>query len=523
MSWDEVKNDKEGYIKVRKGDTKALHGRTKKANEDPKAQGYIELKVDDLGFEGGGGPHTHSEYANKTHTHDDYLTDLPDHDHPHTHDEYLTALPDHDHPEYEGGESYDDTEVRGLIADNASDIADNATAIANIQSKGYDDTEVRGLIQDNTDSIAEIQTKGYDDSELRGLVDGKADEDHTHDAPDLTHDHDGTYQPVGDYATTEELTDGLAGKSDDTHTHDTTHDHEEYFLSGATVDADGNPIPLPYANAKLLGDEVDTKADEDHEHPYAADDHNHDAEYKHDHPYAADDHEHDLTHDHDELQAQVDHNEDRINALEHELEALADTREAGEWELVSLLDFDVRGQGQMVLTTDDFTASNQTLSLHSTDTEGVSHGFSRVEVGDYVEIVEEHPTRGVGDYGLYTLTSKNGNDFGLALEQGQGRATTKSHFLVKFFHLQDNIDLAELDARYAQKTHSHNYASSSHTHNYASSSHTHSYASTNHTHDYSASNHTHSVIFRSGTTTNPSLSKGEPFLNTTYKVIYVGT
>ena len=125
---------------------------------------------------------------------------------------------------------------------------------------------------------------------------------------------------------------------------------------------------------------------------------------QHRHPdYSLIDHSHDeiAEHEHSDLQAQVDHNEDRINALEHELEALADTREVGEWELVSLLDFDVRGQGQMLLTTDDFTASTNTISLHSTDTEGVSHGFAKVEVGDYVEIVQEHDTRGVGDYGLY--------------------------------------------------------------------------------------------------------------------------
>ena len=113
-----------------------------------------------------------------------------------------------------------------------------------------------------------------------------------------------------------------------------------------------------------------------------------------------------------------------------------------------------------------------------------------------------------------TITSKNGNDFGLELEQGRGTATEKSHFRVNVFHLNDNLDLADLDARYAQKSHTHNYASSSHTHNYASSG---------HGHDYAASNHSHSVIFRSGTSTNPSLSKGEPFLNTSYKVIYVGT
>ena len=213
--------------------------------------------------------------------------------------------------------------------------------------------------------------------------------------------------------------------------------------------------------------------------------------------------EHEHPHEHDDLQAQVDHNEDRINALEHELEALADTKEAGEWEFVSLLDFDVRGQGQMLLTTDDFTQTNQSLSLHSTDTEGVSHGFSRVEVGDYVEIVEEHKTRGVGDYGLYVVKGKNGNDFDLELEQGQGTATYKSHFIVKFFHLNDNLDLTDLDARYALSGHSHSSVPS-HTHNYASSTHTHS-SVPSHTHNYASSSHTHSgmglVKTRHGTKT----------------------
>ena len=248
MSWDQVKNDKEGYIKVRKGDTKALHGRTKKANDDSKAQGYIELKVDDLGFEGGGGPHTHTEYANKEHDHDEYLTDLPD----------------HDHPEYEGGAEYDDQEVRDLI-------------------------------QGNTDSIAEIQTKGYDDTELRGLVDGKAEEDHTHDEylTDLTHDHDEDYADktstntilnamAQDISSLETKTynnqEAIKEKSDTDHNHDAeyvhehpyaaddhthppqdlTHDHnDQYFAKGGESDDDGNPLPLPYPDGYTLGTALD--------------------------------------------------------------------------------------------------------------------------------------------------------------------------------------------------------------------------------------------------------------------------
>ena len=112
MSWDEIKDEKEGYVRVRKSEDRALIGRLRKANDDPDAKGYIELKVDDLGFEGGGGPHTHNNYALTGHTHDEYLTDLPD----------------HSHPEYEGGtggEGYDDTELLKRLEQDEAVIDDH--------------------------------------------------------------------------------------------------------------------------------------------------------------------------------------------------------------------------------------------------------------------------------------------------------------------------------------------------------------------------------------------------------------
>ena len=185
-NWDEYKSEKEGYLRVRKAEDRALLGNAKKHNDDPEATGYIELKTDDLGgIGGGGGPHSHSEYAPKTHTHDEYLTDLPDHDHPHT------------HPEYEGGtgDSYDDTEIKKRLDDTESNTSKNRQKIDNIQNSindinnnklpgkaevdhthdnlgggvDYDDTEVRDLIQGNTDALA-----------------GKADADHTHDVDEVT-------------------------------------------------------------------------------------------------------------------------------------------------------------------------------------------------------------------------------------------------------------------------------------------------------------------------------------------------
>ncbi len=109
----------------------------------------------------GGGPHTHTQYSLTDHTHD--APDLT-HDHSGVYQpagDYADTT--HTHPEYEGG-----------------------------TGGSYDDTEVRGLIQDNATAI-----------------EGKADDPHTHNE----------YQPVGDYATNTDLTNGLAGKSDTTHTH----------------------------------------------------------------------------------------------------------------------------------------------------------------------------------------------------------------------------------------------------------------------------------------------------------------
>ena len=222
-----------------------------------------------------------------------------------------------------------------------------------------------------------------------------------------------------------------------------------------------------------------------------------------------------LDHPHHDLSTQVGQNEDRINALEHELEALADTKEAGEW----IYKQDIRvAPSYFTLADPDLTASTNTILISEEDSNGNSHGFAGLEVGDYLEIYQEHKERSETDYALYIIKEDRGGtglrELVLDFYSGRGTAEEEERFLIKVFHTNDNLDLAELDERYALKVHSHEYASTNHSHSYAPSS---------HSHDYATSNHSHSVIFRSGTSTNPSLSKGEPFLNTSYKVIYVGT
>ena len=183
------------------------------------------------------------------------------------------------------------------------------------------------------------------------------------------------------------------------------------------------------------------------------------------------------------LVGQIEHNEDRINALEAELEAVAETKSAGEWQLVSQLDFDVRGTGKMTLSNTDLTAPNNELTLHATDLNNVSHGFSGVEVGDLVEVLEEHEvlSRSTGDYGLYEVKAVNGMTFTLELQQGRGMADTNKKFYVKFFYLSEDVNIAELDDRYSMKEHTHSSVPS-HNHDYASSIHTHEYAPSDHLH-----------------------------------------
>ena len=158
----------------------------------------------------------------------------------------------------------------------------------------------------------------------------------------------------------------------------------------------------------------------------------------------------------------IEHNEDRINALEHELDAVAETKSAGEWQLVSPLDFDIRGTGKMTLSNNDLTAPNNELTLHATDLNNVSHGFSGVEVGDLVEVLEEHEllARSTGDYGLYEVKAVNGMSFTLELQQGRGTADTNKKFYVKFFYLSDDVNISELDERYSLKSHTHSYVKS---------------------------------------------------------------
>ena len=162
MGWEEVKDEKEGYVRVRKAnDRGSLVGRMRDANDNPEAKGYIELNKDDLGgMEGGGGPHSHSEYASKTHAHDDKADKDHTHDTSHTHDDFSDK--DHTHP------------PQDLTHDHDDEYADKTTTNQILNALATD--------------INSLETKTYNNQEA---IKGKSDSDHTHDAPDLTHEHEG--------------------------------------------------------------------------------------------------------------------------------------------------------------------------------------------------------------------------------------------------------------------------------------------------------------------------------------------
>ena len=318
-----------------------------------------------------------------------------------------------------------------------------------------------------------------------------------------------------------------------------------------------------------------------------------------------------------ELENHINKNEDRISALNHEVDAIAESRAGGEWILSS----NASVQGTMALGTQDLTGLDNRIFVNVTDANGVVTNMSTIKVGDYIEILEEHDVlnRGTQDYALYRVTvAYVDNYFDVELSEGRGFADMGRRFFLKAFRMSEGLDVAELDSRYAFKTHLHSdyiqkeadnstykdwllkasgskknpsdFASSTHSHNhlpttagshevtqnwkivgngktymnisgdkthiyhletpgdrahaankgyvddevakkadshthpYASSTHSHNYASSSHSHSYAASDHSHGdAIMKSGTSNNPTLAKGEMYLNTNYKVVYVGT
>ncbi|MCH1601262.1 MAG: hypothetical protein L7S57_00305, partial [Luminiphilus sp.] len=327
----------------------------------------------------------------------------------------------------------------------------------------------------------------HDHEDLYQPLGDYADGDHEHDPVDLTHDHEGVYAPdVHDHDEAYKHDHPYAA---DDHDHDevyepkhdhpyapTKHLHSEYFLAGANTDEDGKPLPLPYANANSLGEAVNRKSDQGHGH--------------------------------DNYATKI-----ALEELELEVEALATTREAGRWKVASS---QAVRPGEVHFATTSMLMNDNLLTISNTDVDGTVHGWTDLQVGDYLEVVQETSgVRSVGSYGLFKVTADNGG-FGmrsveLQLDRGSGSLEQDSNVFIKVFHANNDMDLAELDSRYAFTEHQHDFT---HDHDlvyqplgdYATGDHGHPPQDLTHDHDgeyapvhehpYASNTHNHETLYQ---------------------------
>jgi len=100
----------------------------------------------------------------------------------------------------------------------------------------------------------------------------------------------------------------------------------------------------------------------------------------------------------EETDKNVQDNHKNILDLQVELEALAPTLETGQWKYTT--GFGVR-PGEIKIGSDSYIVKDEIIFLSDVDLNGTTHGFSNVEVGTYLEFVEDD-----NDYGLYQVTEK---------------------------------------------------------------------------------------------------------------------
>ncbi len=131
----------------------------------------------------------------------------------------------------------------------------------------------------------------------------------------------------------------------------------------------------------------------------------------------------------EETDENVQSNHEDILDLQVELEALAPTLEAGQWKYTT--GFGVR-PGEIKIGSDSYTVKDEVVFLSDVDSNGTTHGFSNVEVGTYLEFVEDDI-----DYGLYQVTEKKVDigifEFRLNLIKGLGAPANGDPVRVRAF------------------------------------------------------------------------------------------
>jgi hypothetical protein len=131
-------------------------------------------------------------------------------------------------------------------------------------------------------------------------------------------------------------------------------------------------------------------------------------------------------------------------------------RDHGAWVYMGDGNTIPRNAGEFTLLTNDLSQSDNIVTLNTTDADGKLHGFNAdIEVGEYLEIVDEDDP---DDYALFVLTmapSTNGNltEFRVALKKSSRSFDIGDRCQVRIIHLDEtNADLSELDDRYLKRT-----------------------------------------------------------------------
>ena len=140
-----------------------------------------------------------------------------------------------------------------------------------------------------------------------------------------------------------------------------------------------------------------------------------------------------------------------IDQLALGLETLLVQREHGQWTYVGFSgDNPPNNAGEFALSSDDLSASNNTIVLNQEDLKGTAHGFGDVEVGDYVEIVDlDDPA----SYVLFVVSKKPEGTGVLNVEvtlkdKGQNILIGET-CEIRFFAINEqDINLTDLDNRY---------------------------------------------------------------------------
>ena len=164
--------------------------------------------------------------------------------------------------------------------------------------------------------------------------------------------------------------------------------------------------------------------------------------------------------------ATLEHSDSRDNLLQAEIEELtlvvgdalqASQQEHGAWKYSGDgLTTYPRSEGEFTLGSNNLGGSiENNVVFNTTDLDGVVHGFGDIEVGEYLEIVdEEYPEK----YALWVVDAEptvNGTlvDIKVKLKKaGKEGFDLDDRCQTRFIQIQEsNLDLAELDKRYAGK------------------------------------------------------------------------